>query len=63
VAELNCAVFVSNSFIPSGIYGVTSCPEDVFGIHIRYHFTINSVYFLSGIHNDEMKFFTTLLLV
>jgi len=63
VAELNYAVFVSNSLIPSGIYEVIACPKDVFDIHIRYHFIINKVYYVSGIHKDEMEFFTTFLLV
>jgi hypothetical protein len=56
-------VFVINTFIRSRIYEVIACPKDVFDIHIRYHFIINKVYYLSGIHKDEMKFLTTFLLV
>jgi len=63
VADLNYAVFVSNSPIRSGIFEVIACPKDVFYIHIRYHFIINKVYYLSGIHKDETEFLTTFLLV
>jgi hypothetical protein len=57
VAELNYAVAVSNSLIPSGICEVIACPKEVFNIHVRYHFIIN----LSRICKDEMEFLTTFL--